>query len=114
LLILSIPLDIAILFANSLYFAIPLLLLIVFLIFLFQPIGQIYLQKNTPSSMRATIISFQGMIISLGYIVGSPIAGFLGDLIGPQKTIALGAIFLIPALILYLKIKEKKKNNQKR
>ena len=109
ILLLSIPLDIAILFVNSVYMGILLLTLILFLILLFKPINQIYLQKNIPTNMRATIVSFQGMIISLGYVVGSPLAGFFGDLISSQKAIALGAVFLIPALILYLRIREKKK-----
>lgn len=108
LLVLSIILDIGILFVNNLSMAILLISLIVFLVFLFHPIEQVYMQEQIPSRMRATITSFQGMLISLGYVIGSPFAGFFGDLIGPQKTIVLGAVFLIPALILYLRIKDKK------
>ena len=108
LLIFSIILDIGILFVNTLPMAILLISLIVFLVFLFHPIEQVYMQEQIPSKMRATITSFQSMSISLGYVVGAPFAGFFGDLIGPQKTIVLGAVFLVPALILYLKIKDKK------
>ncbi|MFH1065835.1 MAG: hypothetical protein V1734_05005 [Nanoarchaeota archaeon] len=31
--------------------------------------------------------------------------GFIADKIGPQITIAIGGILLIPAILLYLKIK---------
>jgi len=75
---------------------------------LFMPIGSAYFQSYVPSKMRATITSFQGMIIALAYAISMPISGFVAQHIGPKYTIVLGSIFLIPALVFYLKIKEDK------
>jgi MFS family permease len=76
-----------------------------------MPIEASYFQSFVPSKMRATITSFNGMVIALAYAISSPIAGFMADIITPKYTIVLGGIFLIPALIFFLRIKDKKKSN---
>lgn len=74
-----------------------------------SPILQIYFQKHLPTKMRATIGSVQGMILEISAIL-SPIAiGFILGLVGAKVTIFIGGLLVIPTIILYLKIKEKKK-----
>lgn len=73
----------------------------------YDPVKQIYFQKFLSSKMRATIGSFKGMIISLGAIIAAPLAGFTVDKIGPQNTILMSPIILIPVIVLYFMIKDK-------
>lgn len=108
LLLCSIILDLLILLVTNAFYGIIILGLMFIVIDLFMPINSSYFQSFIPSKMRATITSFNGMVISLAYVISSPLSGLIADTIGPQKTIAMGAIFLIPALILYLKIRNKK------
>ena len=98
-----------VLFVNGFVFAIILFLLLMTVIDLSMPVNSDYMQKHIPSKMRATVLSFMGMIVSFSIAIGSPIAGLLADTIGLKYTIALGGIFMIPAIILYLRIKEKGK-----
>jgi len=109
LLLCSIILDLIVILINNFLFAVIVLILMFIVIDLFYHLGSTYMQSFIPSKMRATIISFNGMVISLAYAISSPISGLIADTIGPQYTIVIGAIFLIPAFILYLNIKEKKR-----
>jgi DHA3 family tetracycline resistance protein-like MFS transporter len=106
LLFLSIILDILVIFVNNFIIGIVILVAMFITFNLFMPINQAYFQKFVPSKMRATITSFQGMVVSLAYAISSPLSGIIADNIGPKYTIVLGSIFLIPAFILYLKIKQ--------
>lgn len=107
LLICTIVLNILMFFVNNYYLGIILLMLTFIAISLFMPIGNSYFQNFVPSKMRATITSLNGMVISLAYTIGQPLAGLTADAITPKYTLILGAIFLIPPLIFYLKIKNK-------
>lgn len=109
LLLISIILNLLVILVNNFIFGLIVFIFIMFVIDLSIPISSTYIQKFIPSKMRATIISFNSMIIALSYAISSPISGLLADKIGPQYTIVIGAIFLIPAFILYLKIKDKRR-----
>lgn len=102
-------LDVLVLTVGNYLYGLILLLLMITTADLFMPISSAYFQKHTPSKMRATITSFQGMIMSLAVVISMPLSGFVAENIGPKYTIVLGSLFLIPALILYLRIKDKNK-----
>ena len=72
----------------------------------FSPANMTLFQKFVPTPMRATIGSFNSMLMSLVTIISFPLVGFIADKIGPQKTIFIGAFVLIPMIIIYSKIKE--------
>jgi len=72
------------------------------------PIIQTYFQRFIPTKKRATIGSIGGMISSLALIIGTPIAGFLIDSLGPKLAIFIAALLSIPVIILYNRINEKK------
>lgn len=105
----SIVFNVLIIFVNNFVFAIILFLLLMISIDLFMPINSDYIQRHIPNKMRATVISFYGMVVSFAIGISSPIAGIIADNVGPKYTLVIGSVFLIPALILYLKIKDKKK-----
>ena len=107
LLVIVILLDTAVLFVNNYIWGIILLLLMLISIYMFMPINQNLFHNNVPGKLRATVTSFNSMIISLAYALSFPLSGYLADIISPKYTIVLGSIFLIPALIFYLKIKQK-------
>ena len=44
----------------------------------------------------------------IGAIIGGILAGFLADMIGPQITIFISALVLIPGIFFYYKIRIKK------
>jgi len=92
-------------FANWLFIAAALYVVFMTIPDFYGPARSTYYQHFLPSKMRATIDSFRGMLYSLVGIIAAPLAGFIADKIGPQITIAIGGILLIPAILLYLKIK---------
>ena len=73
-----------------------------------HPARTVLFQKFTPSKMRATIISFESMLMSVVSIISFPLAGWVADTIGPQKTIFITSFMLIPIIFLYTRIKEKR------
>lgn len=95
----------SVLFAKWMLMAVVIYLLFMITFDFFGPVRVAYYQHFLPSKMRATIDSFRGMLYSLVGIIAAPLGGFIADKIGPQITIAIGGILLIPAILLYLKIK---------
>ncbi len=106
----TILLDFSVIFIYNYFIAIVILFLMFITMFMFMPINQNLFHNYVPGKMRATITSFNGMVIALAYALSYPLSGYLADIISPRYTIALGSIILIPALIIYLKIKDNKEN----
>ena len=94
-------------FINNLFFGLAIFVLFMALYDFYGPVRQEYFQKFVPGKMRATIGSFNSLNKSLIVIIAAPLAGFLADKIGPQNTLFLSSFILIPAIILYFRIKEK-------
>ncbi|MDP4039958.1 MAG: MFS transporter [Candidatus Pacearchaeota archaeon] len=97
---------ILVLFANSLSFV---LFISIFTLFAYSSIGPVersYFHRFIPSKMRATIGSVEGMILSLGVILATPLVGLFVDVIGARYTIFLGGVLLFPAAIIYYRIKD--------
>jgi len=100
--------SVLILFAYNIPAAVLLLLLSIFLFNFKMPIERTYIHKFVLTPLRATIISVESMAISIATLIALPIVGLLIDKIGARYTIAISGIILIPAIICYLKIREKK------
>ncbi len=98
-----------IIFVNSWYTAALIFLLGVIPCELLYPIRQKFFQSNVPGKYRASITSFRTMVIGIGAVIGTLIAGYLIDLIGPKMTIFISAFLLIPAMLFYYFIKEIKR-----
>lgn len=96
-----------VLFVNNWVMGIILMISLFFVFDLYNPIRRSYFQKFIPSKMRATLGSFGPTIVAFAYVLSGPLAGYLVDTFGPKITIVLSGLFLIPAIILYLKIKDK-------
>jgi MFS family permease len=96
-----------VLFVNHWVLGVVLYFILFLLMTIHHPIRQAYFQKFIPSNMRATITSFEGMVIALAIAISAPLAGFMADVFGPRVSIFVSSIVLIPAIFLYLKIKEK-------
>ncbi|MBR9677554.1 MFS transporter [Candidatus Woesearchaeota archaeon] len=95
-------------FVNSIFFA-----FLVFMSFEFfmagrKPAERMFFHRFIPSKMRATIGSVESMLLSIVGLIALPINGLLVDTIGGQKTIFIGGFLLIPAAIIFMKIKEEK------
>jgi len=107
-LILESILLISVFFLNKMFFAIAIYLLFLAVPDFYSPVRCTFFQHFLSSKIRATISSFRNMLFSISALIAAPLAGFVADKIGPQKTIALAGILLIPAIILYLKIPNNK------
>ncbi len=97
-----------IVFVNGLFTAFLIFGLGLFFLEMRSPVRTIYFHKFIPSKLRATIGSVENMIIAFGAIISMPLAGFLVDKMGPKIVIFVSALLVMPAIFLYLKIKEKK------
>lgn len=95
-----------ILFVNSLFFAFLLIIPSIFIIYLSRPIERTFFHKFIPSKLRATIGSVESMILSIAGVITPPLAGLSVDYLGPKITIFLSAILVIPAIIVFSRIKE--------
>ena len=97
-----------IVFANNIVIA----LAIMFLAMLFYsskgPCEEVYFHRFIPSKLRATVGSVKNMALSLAIIIALPIEGFLVDNIGAKYTILISSVLMIPAIILYSRIKERR------
>ncbi len=91
---------------SKLFQAITIFILYVALWDFYHPTRQPFFQSFVPSKMRATISSLSVQLRSFIGIIMTPLVGLIADKIGPQYTISLGVIFLLPVIYLYSKIKE--------
>lgn len=69
------------------------------------PVRSMYFQTLVPSNIRATVGSVQSMIFAVFSCFVTMVGGYAMDLKGPQMAIVGFSLFLIPAGILYLRIK---------
>ena len=109
---LAVLLEAALLFA--LLFLYPPLFIFAIILFLtiqgigpvLSPISASFFQKFIPTEIRATVSSVNSMIGSLIVAVATIMAGYLMDIFGPQRILAVGGIFGIFAALTYFKIKD--------
>jgi MFS family permease len=70
---------------------------------MFTPIKSAYLNKNIPSAQRATVISFDSMVLCLGSAIGLLISGVLAKNISIPFAWLFSGIFLVLATVtIYL------------
>lgn len=96
-----------ILWVYNILFALVIMFLGLLFYFSKSPSEEVYFHRFIPSKLRATVGSIKSMMHSIAVIIILPIEGWLVDNIGARYTIFISAILMIPAIILYLKIKEK-------
>ena len=70
------------------------------------PVLKDYVNMNTPSDIRATVLSVRNFVIRMVFVVLAPAIGFFTDLYSYQWAfVIVGSVFLILALLLLLKRK---------
>jgi len=68
------------------------------------PVLKDYVNMNTPSDIRATVLSVRNFVIRAVFIVAAPAIGFLTDGFGyPFAFMAIGVLFFILSFMLLLK-----------
>jgi len=97
-----------ILFAYNLIFALIVMFLGLLFYFAKNPSEEVYFHRFIPSKLRATVGSIRNMVFSLAVIIILPIEGWLVDNIGPRYTILISVLLMIPAIIIYSRIRENK------
>lgn len=73
-----------------------------------KPIMNALITSHTKSSFRATVLSTNGQINSLGEVLGGPIIGVIANRYSIGIGISSTVIFLIPIIIILLKMKWKR------
>jgi len=97
------------LFANRLHFVFIVALSMLFWVFrgFYYPIMRDYINKETESSIRATVLSVQSLFNSLAFSVLSPFLGWFADIWNFQTAFyASGIVFSVPAIIFFLLLKK--------
>lgn len=72
------------------------------------PASDIYFHRFIPSGLRATMGSVKSMLVAVAAILSSVLAGYLLDIIGAKWTILISIPLVIPAIWLFMKIKEER------
>ncbi len=106
IIILTILVLILVVFAKSVLFAFLIIMFQLFLGGMSQPVERNYFHRFIKSKLRATIGSIESMLISLVAIISMPLAGLSMDYFGAEYTILLSALLMIPAAIIFFKIKD--------
>jgi len=99
------PVLFLIFFINILFFGIFIMIGLNIVWELTKPVNATYFQKLVPSRIRATTSSLKSMLLAGVSSLGFLLSGFIADMFGPQKTIGISFIFIIPAIYFYYKIK---------
>jgi len=97
------------LFVTNPFLAALLAILIIFTDDLYIPAEEKWYNSLIPSSHRASIISYKSMFENAALILGIGISGYVVDLIGGQNTIGIGALVIIPSILIFLSMREEKK-----
>jgi len=95
-------------FVNSLWAAISIILFSLFFYGSRRPVERIYFHKFIPSKLRATVGSVESMVLGFAVIIATPLVGLAVDTIGPRNSILLSVIIMIPGIIVYSIIKEER------
>lgn len=93
-------------FAKTWAIALGIMLLGEFFFEIKYPARSVYFHRHIPKKMRATIGSFEAMLLSLSGIISLPIVGYFIDTFGPKCAIMFSSILAIPGIYLYSKIKQ--------
>lgn len=84
------------------YFAIIFLIVNGLLEDLFNPINSALIQNEIPGRIRATLTSFHSTILGISYAIGIFFGGMITSVYGAQYSFLCAALFLCPALIIYI------------
>lgn len=69
----------------------------------FQPVAQAWMNRNIEARTRATVLSFQEQIGSVGEIGGGPPLGWFGSRFGVRAAIIAGGMVFAPVVGVFLK-----------
>lgn len=64
------------------------------------PLIDAWISRETPSEVRATVLSVVGQADSLGEMIAGPVAGAIGSAISISAALGLSAALLLPAAVL--------------
>ena len=95
-----------IVFVQTIAFALLILLSFTFLARMAYPPERVYFHRFIKSKLRATVGSVEGMLVGIVAVVALPLAGLSVDYLGPRFTILIAALLMIPAAIIFLKMKD--------
>ncbi len=65
------------------------------------PLESVWINRNIPSAVRATVLSTAAQLNALGQIGAGPGVGFIGVRFGLRAAIAATALILLPVVLLY-------------
>ncbi len=66
-----------------------------------KPLFMAWINRHTTSGVRATVISFYWQSNGFGQIIGTPIIGAIGSLIGLRVALTVSSVALLPVVSIY-------------
>jgi hypothetical protein len=66
-----------------------------------NPLYAAWLNRGLEPSTRATVLSMAGQADALGQLTGGPVLGTIATIAGIRAGLVAGALFLVPAVLLY-------------
>ncbi len=91
-------------FSGSLWMALAALWTVGVVRSLAHPLHMAWINQHIDSTVRATVISFEGQLNAVGQIVGGPPVGYIGTVFSLRVALALGALILAPVIPIYLRL----------
>lgn len=95
-----------IIFVQTIAFALLILISFTFLAKMAHPPERVFFHRFIKSKLRATVGSVESMLIGIVAAVALPLAGLSVDHLGPRFTIVIAALLMIPAAIIFLRMKD--------
>jgi DHA3 family tetracycline resistance protein-like MFS transporter len=66
-----------------------------------RSLGQVWMNQNLDSSVRATLFSLQGQVSAIAQMAGGPLLGIVATRMGAQTALIVAGIILSPPLLFY-------------
>ncbi len=66
-------------------------------------LGQVWMNQNLESSVRATLFSLREQVNAIAQIVGGPLLGLLAAEVSTRTALIATGIILFPPLLLYIR-----------
>ncbi len=97
-------LSLAMALAPTLSFALATMVVVGFAAIVFMITANSLLQLTARPEMRGRVMAIYGMVFLGGTPIGGPLAGFVGEHLGPRAGLALGAVIAVAAGLIALRV----------
>ena len=69
-----------------------------------MPLITTWINQNVNSSVRATVLSMEEQVFSLGETVGGPVVGAIGSLVSLPAALVVTGLARLPVALIFLRL----------